>query len=67
MTQYKYTVMNFGQEVVSTNNLTFARLGVLELLGRAYVQYNMDLEWKESDLIPGADAVVRGYKNDDYI
>lgn len=50
MTQYKYTLMNRGEEVISTNDISLARDGVRELGHRAYVQYNMHLNWTEAKL-----------------
>ncbi len=45
MYNYKYSVINRGIVVIRTDNIEFARSGVSELGSKAYVQYNMDLNW----------------------
>lgn len=40
MNNFKYTIMNRGKAVVSLDNIEIAREGVVELGGRAYIQYN---------------------------
>lgn len=45
MYKYKYSVINRGIVVIRTDNIEFARSGVLELGSKSYIQYNMDLDW----------------------